>query len=63
VKHYNSAAFVQFAPGALSFDLSLEPGTYATTYRFVRLSTGQATLPLLCGLVTVEEETTARKAS
>jgi hypothetical protein len=55
-KQYTSAAFVQFAAGSLSFDLPLDPGSYALAYRFVRLATGQSTLLIPCGIVIVEEE-------
>jgi hypothetical protein len=55
-KIYTSAAFHQFVDGSLSFDLSLEPGTYATAYRFVRLSTGQMTEVIPIEVLTIGDE-------
>jgi hypothetical protein len=55
-KIYTSAAFHQFVDGALMFDLSLDPGTYATAYRFVRLSTGQMTEVIPIEVLTIGEE-------
>jgi hypothetical protein len=62
-KQYTAAAFVQFTAGALSHDLPLDPGTYSLAYRFIRLSTGQPTLRLIAGLITVEEATAPLKQS
>ena len=56
-KQYTAAAFVQFTAGALTYDLPLDPGTYSLAYRFIRLSTGQSTLRLLAGLITVDDAT------
>jgi len=52
---YKHAAFRVFAEGSLSFDLALDPGVYALTCQFVRLSTGQTAEMRLLGTVEVGE--------
>lgn len=51
-KFYKSLVFHAFEPGALTLDVTLDPGVYAFAYRFVRATTGQMT-PMV-GLGTVE---------
>jgi hypothetical protein len=45
---YRPQAFVAFAPGSLSYTVSVTPGAYAPAIRFVRAATGQQSglLPL-----------------
>lgn len=42
-KQYRSKAFVAFAVGSLSADVTVGPGYYAAAYRFVNTLTGQVT--------------------
>lgn len=42
-KGYRSKAFNYFAPGSLSFDVTVPTGTYAAAYRYVNTATGQET--------------------
>lgn len=42
-KFYKSTAIHQFLPGALTFDLELEPGVYVFAYRFIQATTGLCT--------------------
>ena len=50
---YRHAAYVAFAPGHLTRDVSCVPGVVALAYRFVDAATGQATELVELGVVTV----------
>ena len=60
---YRSKAFNAFASGSLSFQVTVPAGYYAAAYRFVKLSTGQASEAVYLPVTGVAFSLTGKKAA